>query len=159
MFYRDGSRSGLSMLHVIAILAIMAATGFPSKGWAIVAGSPPKDNQTILVAEQLGSTSIEQKAMNHICRAADLPYGSLPAERLPAVSSLSPELAKSIVGGIQEEAKTQTPVCTPQGVSPDGALELLRKVRRGDGVPPIVPPGIHPGIIRPILDQVKANEK
>jgi hypothetical protein len=162
MFHRDASRSGLSTLHLIAILAFVAATGFSSRGWAVVAGSPPKDDQTILVAEQLSSTSTEQKALNYICRAANLPHGSLPEKQLPAEASLRPEDAKSTVNAIQEASKTQTPVCSPTGVAPDSALEVVRKAARGGGggVDPVGGGGSFPNsIIRDFHSQVKANEK
>jgi hypothetical protein len=174
MFHRDTSRHGLSTVHLIAILGFVAAIGFSSRGWAFVAGSPPKDDQKILVAEQLSSTSTEQaqKALDYICRAADLPHGSLPAERLSAESSLRPEDAKSTVDAIQAASKTQTPVCSPEGAAPDSALGLVREVgRRPRGTPtpiPVTPTpgpikGVIPiaqsGIIRDVLSGVKAHEK
>jgi hypothetical protein len=164
MFHRDISRNDLTTAHSIAILGFVAAIVFSTRGWAFVVGSPKVDI-TILVAERLSSTSTAQaqKTLDYICRAADLPHGSLPAE-LSAELSLSPENAKSTVDAIQNASKTQTPVCSPKGAAPDSALALVREVGRRPPVVPPVPPTVRPGYhpdrtIIDILDVVKASEK
>ncbi len=131
MLHRGASRNGLRMFYLIAVLAFVASTGFSNRTLAFVVESPPKDSQLIFVAAKIPA-SLEQTAINHICRSANLPHAPLPAERLPAEWFLSPADAKNTVDAIQKAARTQRPVCSPNGIAPGKALNLVRKVGTGE---------------------------
>jgi hypothetical protein len=163
MSRRDASRNSQSRLHLIVIVALVAVTGFSVRGWALSAVLPPTDSQRMLVVVQFDSMSNEQKALSYICRAAELPHGSLPAQKLGKESALKLENAKGVVEAIQDESKTQTLVCSPDGVSMDSAVEAIRTMarrHRGGDTDPHAHDGIHPNrTVSEILDQVEKKDK
>jgi hypothetical protein len=166
MIHRDTPRSGLRALRLIAIISFLAATGFSNRGWAIVVGSPPPDDQIKLVADHPISASMANKTanktLNVLCRAANLPHGALPEERLPAEQALSSTDAKNTLDVIQQLSKTQRPLCSPNGAAPNSALKEIDTI---GSVDPIHHPVILPGFVAPqvwrvrdIYGQVKANK-
>jgi hypothetical protein len=159
MFHRDASRSRVRRVHLIAVVAVVAAAGFSGRGWALDAGSPP--------AGQSGPASPEYQTLNIICRAADLPHANLPADRLPAEWFLSPADAKNTVDAIQKVAKTQKTVCSGAAFAPRKVLKIVRgagsgvdPIGNGGGVDPIGGPGNTPDrVIRDVFYQSSRMSK
>jgi hypothetical protein len=151
MIYRDTSRDGLLLLHLIAIMCFLATSGFSNGAAAFVATLPPQDDQIILVAEPPPSAASmannpANATLNALCRAANLPHGALPEERSPTEQALNPEDAKRQLDLIQQLSKTRKSLCSANPAPPRSASNVVVKIvsccpppSSGDGVPPVKP--------------------
>jgi hypothetical protein len=151
MIYRDTSRDGLLLLHLIAIMCFLATSGFSNGAAAFVAALPPQDDQIILVAEPPPSAASmannpANATLNALCRAANLPHGALPEERSPAEQALNPEDAKRQLDSIQQLAKTRKSLCSANAAPPTSASHVVVSIVKrcpppssGGGVNPVDP--------------------
>jgi hypothetical protein len=132
-FFGDRSR----LIPIGTRLFFAVAYGSSSVGWAADGGSAPASGPSA-------------KTLNIYCRAAKLPHGPLPEERLPVERSLSAADALSGLAAVKAVSGVRKPLCSSNS-PPDSALQVIDRISD-----PLDPISHHKRLPARVADQLRS---